>query len=390
MLKKTIKELASKYLPEIIQIRRYLHQYPELSFNEYESSKYITSILDKWNIEYSKGYAETGILALLKGKNPESKVIALRADFDALPIKEENQVSYRSKNEGVMHACGHDAHTSSLLGTLKILNEIRNNWDGTIKFIFQPAEERIPGGAKQMIKEGILESPKVDRMFGQHVFPDLESGKVGFCSGKYMASTDELYLDVKGIGGHAALPEKNKNPIIISAKLIRELYHHFDQEKDRPCVFSIGFLSGKGSTNVVPDNVRMMGTFRCMDEEFRYLSHKKILSITNNIARDNNIEINVEILKGYPFLENDKNVTEKAILNAKEFLSSKQVVDLPIRMTAEDFAYYTKKIPCCFYRLGTANKAKGITHGLHTSKFDIDEDSLELGMGLMSWIAIKS
>ena len=390
MNKETIKELASKYFNEIIDIRRHLHQFPELSFQEHKTSKYISGILTKWNINHSIGYANTGIVAIIEGKNPQSNVVALRADFDALPIQEENKVDYCSKNDGIMHACGHDAHTSSLLGTVRILNDLKDNLTGTVKFIFQPAEEMIPGGAKQMIEEGVMDKPKVKYMFGQHVFPDLEVGMVGFCPGKYMASTDELYFTIKGKGGHAAIPEKNINPIVIGSILIQKLYEHFDKEKNRPSVFSIGYINGEGSTNIVPDIVSLKGTFRCMDERFRSLSHRKMLEICDFTQSNHNVKIELNIKKGYPYLENDVTLTTKAISYAKEFLSESQIVELPIRMTAEDFSYYTRHAPSCFYRLGTANKKKGITHGLHTSRFDIDEKSLEIGMGLMSWIAIRT
>ena len=386
-LKEKIQELSAELLPEIIEIRRYLHMHPEISFQEFKTSRYIKSVLLNWNIPFYDGIAETGIVVLLKGKNPEKSCTALRADFDALPIQEENKAEYCSKNSGVMHACGHDAHTASLLGTIRILEAIKSEWEGNIKFIFQPAEERLPGGAKQMIAEGVLENPKVYSMFGQHVFPDLEVGQVGFKAGMYMASTDELHITINGKGGHAALPEKNKNPIKVASKLISDLYDYFDKEKETPSVFSIGFIEGNGSTNVVPNKVKMMGTLRAMDENWRENAHDKMLNIAEKLSKKYNIEIDFEILKGYPFLENDIQLTNKAIKLAKKYLGEENVTLLPIRMTAEDFSYYTREVPSCFYRLGTANKEKGIIHGLHTSGFDIDEKSLEIGMGLMAFLA---
>jgi len=386
-LKEKIQELSAELLPEIIEIRRYLHMHPEISFQELKTSRYIKSVLLNWNIPFYDGIAETGIVVLLKGKNPEKSCTALRADFDALPIQEQNKVEYCSKNSGVMHACGHDAHTASLLGTIRILDAIKSEWEGNIKFIFQPAEERLPGGAKQMIAEGVLENPKVHTMFGQHVFPDLEVGQVGFKAGMYMASTDELHITINGKGGHAALPEKNKNPIKVASRLISDLYDYFDKEKEIPSVFSIGFIEGNGSTNIVPNKVKMMGTFRAMDENWRENAHDKMLNVAEKLSKRYNIEIDFEILKGYPFLENDIQLTNKAIKLAKKYLGEENVILLPIRMTAEDFSYYTKEVPSCFYRLGTANKEKGIIHGLHTSSFDIDEKSLEIGMGLMAFLA---
>jgi len=388
-LEKSIKELASDLLSEIVNIRRHLHMYPELSFKEFETSNYIKSILNEWNIPFYDKIAETGIVVVLEGKNPTKRCIALRADFDALPIQEENKVMYSSKNDGIMHACGHDAHTASLLGTIKILDAIKSDWEGTVKCIFQPAEERLPGGAKQMIEEGVLESPIVENMLGQHVFPDLEVGKVGFRPGIYMASTDELYIKIKGKGGHAALTSKNINPIVIASRLISKLYSFFDKEQNSQSVFSIGFIHGNGSTNIVPETVNMMGTFRSLDDDFRIKIHNKLLLIAEDVSKEFKADIDFEIKKGYPTLENDVFTTQESIKLAKEYLGDDNVVNLDIRMTAEDFAYYTKKIPCCFYRLGTANKEKGIINGLHTSKFDIDEGSLEIGMGLMAYLVVN-
>jgi len=385
-----IKKLSEKHFNKIVEIRRHIHQNPELSFQEYETSKYIKSVLDSWNISYTDNIADTGILAIIEGKNPKKKCIAVRADFDALPIEEENEVKYCSKNKGVMHACGHDVHTSSMLGAIKILNELKQEWEGTIKFIFQPAEERIPGGAQQMIKEGVLENPNVENVIAQHVFPDLEVGKVGFRAGMYMASTDEIYIMVSGKGGHAALPEKYNSPIIAASNLIMELDNHFTKERNRPSVFAIGFVSAEGSTNVIPANVKLMGTFRAVDEQFRSKSHKVMQEFAKKISEKYNIEIDFEIKKGYPFLKNDEILTNLSSQFAKQYLGENNVVELPIRMTAEDFSYFTFERPSCFYRLGTRNEEKGIIHGLHTSKFNIDEDALKIGMGMMSWLIIKN
>ena len=385
-----IKQLADSAFDEVIEIRRYIHKNPELSFKEHKTSAYIKSILQKWNIPYSDGFAKTGIVVLLEGNNPASKILALRADFDALPITEENNIDYCSVNNGVMHACGHDAHTASMLGALNILNTLKDEWKGTIKFVFQPAEEMLPGGAQQMIKEGVLENPKVEKMIGQHVFPDLEVGKVGFCSGKYMASTDELHITINGKGGHAALPEKYNNPLLAAAKLILDLESSFVKDKELPSVLAIGFIEGLGSTNVIPDKVKLKGTLRAMDEDFRATAHKRMQEIAKEVANSYNLEIDFDIRKGYPLLVNDVALTESAIVLAKEYLGTENVIDLPIRMTAEDFAYYSHQVPSCFYRLGTRNEQKGIVHGLHTSKFNIDEESLKIGMGLMAYLAIKN
>ena len=385
-----IKQLAESTFDEVVEIRRYIHKNPELSFKEHKTSAYIKSILKGWEIPFTEDIADTGVVVLLEGNNPNSKTLALRADFDALPITEENEIEYCSVNKGVMHACGHDAHTASMLGAIKILNSLKQEWEGSIKFIFQPAEEMLPGGAQQMIKEGVLENPKVEKMIGQHVFPNLEVGKVGFRPGKYMASTDELHITIKGKGGHAALPSQYNNPLLAAAKLITDLDESFQKDKELPSVLAIGFVEGLGATNVIPEQVNLKGTLRAMDEEFRANAHKRMLAISTTIAQTYQVEIDFDIRKGYPCLVNDEELTNKSIAFAKEYLGSENVIDLPVRMTAEDFAYFSHEVPSTFYRLGTANKSKGIIHGLHTSRFNIDEQSLKIGMGLMAYLAIKN
>ena len=386
-MKEKILELSDLFFDEIVSIRRYMHMHPELSFQEFETSNYIKSILKSWDINFLDGYANTGILVNLEGKEPSSRVIALRADFDALPILEENDVEYKSKNEGIMHACGHDAHTASMLGALKILHTTKDHWRGTIKFIFQPAEERLPGGAKQMIEEGVLENPNVQHVIAQHVLPELEVGKVGFRCGTYMASTDELYVTISGKGGHAAIPSSYNNPIIASSELVLDLNQFFNDKAD--AIFAIGYIDGTGSTNIIPNEVNLMGTFRALDESFRLESHNHMNRLVDQVAKKYNIKIDLNIKKGYPALNNDIQFTLNQMNKAKEFLGEKNVIDLPIRMTAEDFSYFANAVPSCFYRLGTGNKDKGLIHGLHTSKFNIDEDSLKIGMGLMAFLAIS-
>lgn len=387
-MKEQIQNLSEEFFDEIVLVRRHLHMNPELSFEEYETSKYIKELLLSWKIDYKDDFENNGISVLIKGNSPNSRVLALRADFDALPIKEENDVIYKSRNEGVMHACGHDAHTSCLLGAIKILNATKDLWEGTIKCIFQPAEERLPGGAKQMIKDGVLENPSVQNIIAQHVLPDLEAGKVGFRTGIYMASTDEIYISVIGKGGHAAIPATYNNPLIASSELILSLDAFFSKQEDS--IFALGYVNGQGSTNVIPNEVKLMGTFRALNENFRKKSHNDINNIVNDIAEKYNLKIDIEIRKGYPSLHNDEDFTKNNILKAKEYLGDENVIDLPIRMTAEDFSYFANERPSCFYRLGTGNKEKGITHGLHTSKFDIDENSLKIGMGMMAYLAISS
>ena len=389
-LKEHIIKLVNNNFDQIVEIRRHLHENPELSFQEYETSKYIISLLNKWNIKYNSGIANTGIECIIEGKNPEKKVIALRADMDALPIEEQNNFSYKSKNKGVMHACGHDVHTASLLGTLQILNQLKDSFEGTVKFIFQPAEEKLPGGAIQMIEEGILENPKPDFILGQHVYPELTVGKIGFRKGIYMASTDEIYITVKGKGGHAAMPEKITNTVLIASQIIVAL-QQIPKElapKDIPTVLSIGKVTANGATNVIPNEVYLEGTFRTFNEEWRKVAHDHIKEISETIAKRQKATVDVNIKNGYPVLHNNENETEKTIQFAKEFLGDDQVAELDIRMTAEDFAYFSQKVPACFYRLGTSSNEE-TKFPLHSPKFNVDENALKTGMGTMVYVTIK-
>lgn len=384
-----IKERASSILEEVICMRRHLHQHPELSFKEYNTSKYVCEKLSEFEIEYEAGIVETGIVALIKGKNPTKKIIALRADLDALPIFEENDVDYKSINKGVMHACGHDVHTSSLLGCAKILNELKNEFEGTIKLIFQPGEEVLPGGASLMINEGVLENPVPKQIFGQHVYPQLNAGKVGFRSGMYMASADEIYVTINGEGGHAALPHENIDPILITSHIITALQQLISRmiPPTIPAVLSFGKIIGNGATNIIPDKVELEGTFRAMNEEWRMKAHTKMKKMAESIAESMGGTCDFRIEKGYPFLENDEQTTELAKNAAIEYLGKENVIDLDLRMTAEDFAYYSQIIPACFYRLGVKSEKENHT-GLHTSTFNIDEKALETSTGLMAWIAL--
>ena len=386
-----VKELAANYSDEVVAIRRHLHQQPELSFVEFETSKYIQSKLDEWGITYEAGMVKTGIVVLVEGNNPSKKVIALRADIDALPIQEENNFPYRSVNDGVMHACGHDLHTSSLLGVVKILNELKSEFEGTVKCFFQPGEERLPGGASLMIKEGILENPKPEIVFGQHVYPDLPCGKVGFRPGIYMASADELYVTVHGKGGHGALPHKNVDPVLITSHIMVALQQVVSRQAkpDVPTVLSFGKVVANGSTNVIPAKVELEGTFRTFNEEWRAEAHEKMVKMAKSIAESMGGTCDFEVRKGYPFLVNDEHVTLRAKKVAQQFLGEENVVDLDLRMTAEDFSYYSQEMPGCFYRLGTARPEEQKVSGLHTSTFNLDENAIELGVGLMAAMAIE-
>lgn len=391
ILPQHIQQLAEQYRGDLVQTRRHLHQHPELSFEEAETAAYVARYLSAWGIPFQAGVAGHGIVALIEGRNPAKGFIALRGDMDALPIHEANDVPYRSQRDGVMHACGHDVHTTCLLGAARLLNELRDRWEGAVKLLFQPAEERLPGGASLMIKAGALEQPAPAAIFGQHVFPLLEAGKVGFRAGMYMASSDELYMTVKGKGGHGAMPHECVDPIIISAHILTALQQVVSRYADptKPSVLTFGHIaSSGGTTNVIPDEVKLMGTFRAMDEKWRFEAHNRMQQLARGIAESMGGHCELRIEVGYPTLFNDEKLTDKARQNAVAYLGAENVVDLPIRLTSEDFAYFSQVIPGCFYRLGTRNAERGITSLLHTNTFDIDEDSLPIGAGLLAWLAV--
>lgn len=391
MLKEKIKSLAKAYKEEVIQTRRHLHANPELSFHEYKTAAYVKERLREIGITKIESKADTGWAALIEGRNPGKNTLALRADMDALPIIEANDVSYKSQNPGVMHACGHDAHTASLLGAAKILNEVKDQFEGTIKLIFQPGEEVAPGGASLMIRDKVLENPTPSGIIGQHVMPLIPVGKVGFRPGIYMASADELYITVKGKGGHGAMPETLIDPVLIAAHLIVALQQVVSRAASPkiPSVLSFGRVEALGATNVIPNEVKIQGTFRTLDEPWRAKAHEKMLQIAHGIVEGMGGELDFEIRKGYPFLKNEPEMTARAKQAAQDYLGEENVLDLDIWMAAEDFAFYSQIVDGCFYRLGTRNEAKGIVSGVHTPTFDIDEDALEIGAGLMAWLAVS-
>lgn len=390
-LKGKIKVLAKQYSDDNVFNRRHLHSHPELSFKEFETAKFVEAKLTEYGITNFERKAETGVIAIIEGRNPQSRTIALRGDMDALPIIEANDVPYKSQNEGVMHACGHDVHTSSLLGVGRILNELKDHLEGTIKLVFQPGEEKIPGGASLLIKEGVLEAPKVQKMIGQHVMPQIEAGKIGFRSGLYMASADEIYVTVKGKGGHGAMPQFTVDPVLIASHIIIALQQVISRNSSPldPCVLSFGKVIANGATNVIPNEVKIEGTFRALNEEWRAEAHRRMVKMATGIAESMGGTCDFDIHRGYPFLKNDEALTAAARSHAEEFIGKENIVDLDIWMASEDFAYYSQVVPSCFYRLGTGNKARGITSGVHTPTFDVDETALELGVGLMSWMAVR-
>ena len=385
-----IKSLASANAQETVKNRHHLHQNPELSYQEKETQAYVEAQFKAMGIS-SNRIADTGLIALIEGKNPSKKVIALRADMDALPIFEANQVPYKSQREGVMHACGHDVHTSSLLGTAKILQEIRGEFEGTVKLLFQPAEEKAPGGASIMIQDGALQNPIPNGILGQHVAPNIPVGKIGFREGMYMASADELYLTVKGKGGHGAMPDICVDPILIASHIIVAMQQIISRNKNPrlPSVLTFGKIEGLGATNIIPDEVKIQGTFRAMDEEWRADGLAKMKKLAEGMAEAMGGTCEFNVLKGYPFLQNNPALTRRMKEAAIEYMGQEHVIDLDIWMAAEDFAWYTHHVDACFYRLGTRNEARGIISGVHTPTFDIDEQALEIGPGLMAWLAIQ-
>ncbi len=386
-----VKRKVSEISPLLRQIRHYLHANPELSFEESETAEYISGLLSSWNIAHKCNIGGYGIVGIIEGQNPGTKTIALRADMDALPIFEKNDKPYCSQNPGIMHACGHDVHMTCLLGAVKILSENRQLFNGTIKFIFQPAEETLPGGAKKMIEAGVLNDPKPECIIGQHVFPDMEVGKVGVKSGPYMASTDELNITVKGRGGHGALPFTFDDSVHAAAELIYKIKELVNEKApdEFPTVLSFGKVIANGAYNVIPPEVEIKGTFRTFDEKWRTEVHNIINRSAKEVGANHGTDCDVFINSGYPVLENNEMATLVFKEGAIEFLGKSNLEELEMRTTGEDFARFTQLIPGVFYRLGVANNEKGINSSLHSPTFDVDEESLDIGTGLMIWTALS-
>ncbi|RYZ28132.1 MAG: amidohydrolase [Chitinophagaceae bacterium] len=385
MLQQRIKTLAKQYKDEFIGIRQHLHAHPELSYQEFETSKYVQEKLKEYKIPFEVK-ATTGVVGLIEGKNPGSRIVALRGDMDALPIAEQNDLPYKSTNAGVMHACGHDVHTTCLLGAAKILSETKNEWEGTVKLLFQPGEEKNPGGASLLINEGALQNPAPTCIFGLHVNPQLETGKLSFRGGKVMASADELYITIKSKGGHAAAPHLTADTILIASHLVVSLQQVISRNRDpfSPSVLTISSFQGGFTTNVIPSEVKLMGTFRAMDETWRFKAHDLIRKHTVELVHAMGAEVDLHIDVGYPTVYNNESLHMYAKNLAEGFMGKENVEETEVRMGAEDFGYYSQKIPGCFFRLGTANKEKGITSGVHTPTFNIDENAIEIGMGMMA------
>lgn len=389
MIQERIKALAKRYSPEYIDIRHHLHANPELSYQEFETSAFVQARLKEMGIPFEI-MAKTGVIGTIKGRNPEKSLIALRADMDALPIREENDIPYKSKKEGIMHACGHDVHTTILLGASRILKELAEDWDGTIRLIFQPGEERNPGGASLLIKEGVLDSPRPSAIFGLHVHPGLEIGKLSFRSGQVMASADELFFTIRGKGGHAAAPHTTVDTILVASHLIVALQQIISRNRNplSPSVLSITSFQGGYTTNVIPSEVKLMGTFRSMDEAWRFKAHELIRKLSTELVGSMGAELDLHIDVGYPMVYNEERLHAEAKQQAENYMGKNNVQETEIRMGSEDFGYYTQVIPGCFYRLGVMNEEKGIISGVHTPTFNIDESAIEIGMGMMAWLGV--
>lgn len=390
MLKEKIQRLAGELHSSVITNRRHLHAHPELSFMEYKTSAFVKEKLDQMGIAWSP-MAGTGVVAMIEGAKSSDKLIALRADMDALPIAEKNDIDYASENSGVMHACGHDAHTSSLLGTASILQSIRDEFAGKIKLIFQPGEEKLPGGASMMIKEGVLIRDKPSAVIGQHVSPNIPAGKIGIRKGKFMASMDEIFVTVKGKGGHGAQPHKNIDPVLISAQILVALQQVVSRMANptEPTVLSFGKVIADGAINVIPDTVYMEGTFRALDEAWRSEAHKKMRTIAEGVAQSFGGTCELTINRGYPYLINEVKLAGDVQGHAEDYLGKDNVIPQEIWMASEDFSMFSQAADCCFYLIGTRNEAKGFTSSLHTPTFNIDEHALQVGPGLMAYIALK-
>lgn len=384
-----IKQLADKYYDDVVTLRRTIHANPELAFEENETSALVANTLEKYGVEVRRGVAKTGVVGTIRGKN-KGKVVALRGDMDALPILEATGLPFASKNTGKMHACGHDAHTSIGLGAAMILSELKDELNGEVRFLFQPSEERVPGGAPFMIEDGALDG--VDEIYGLHVIAQNDAGTVGFFPGEMMASADELYFTIKGKSGHGARPQYAIDPIVTSAQVITALQTLVSRNLDpfSQGVITIGSIHGGFAPNIIPEEVKLVGTVRAMTKEWRDYAHKRIVEIVEGICAANGATCDILIDKGYPVLKNHPEQTMFADEAARELFGSDRVFKAERLMGAEDFAYYLEKVPGTFYRLGIRNEKMGITADIHNDHFTIDEEALRTGIAMQAYLAVKA
>ncbi|MEN9699701.1 MAG: hypothetical protein RLZZ301_899 [Bacteroidota bacterium] len=393
MTKSEIQAEIEAIQAQVIAWRRHIHAHPEPSFQEFETMEYVARILTEHGVSHQKGVAETGIVAIIRADShpQDMPCVALRADLDALPIDEQTNHEFKSTRAGYMHACGHDVHTSILLGVALVLQRHRNNLPKPIKLIFQPGEEQSPGGASLMMAAGVLSNPEVESLVALHVYPEFEVGEIGIKSGLYMASSDEIHVQIEGVGGHGALPERCINPIQMGLDWIQSCQALVKERcpQDVPQVLSFGRFEALGSTNVIPSSAQIKGTFRTMNEQWRAQVHQLLAEQATEISARYGAKLDLQIAKGYPFLQNDEVFTAhvKAVLS--DTFGPEHIHELGLRMTAEDFAFYSQQKPVCFFRLGVGNQANGIVHAVHHPQFDVDERSLEVGMLAMASIAFQ-
>ncbi len=392
-LKEQVQQLALEAYPKLVAIREHLHRYPELSFKEYDTHDYLCAQLTRLGIEHSPNVAGTGIVAYIRGKNPGKRCIALRSDHDALPIIEKNEDAYKSQNDGVMHACGHDVHSASHLGALMILQSLRDQFEGTVKCIFQLGEELYPCGASLMIREGVLQHPEPSGIIGTHVMPRMPVGKAGIHIGPYMSSADEVILTIKGKGGHAATPHLVVDPIVMAAQVIMSLQTLVSRNASpfMAAVLSFGKIESPGGAyNVIPNEVKITGGLRTFDDQWKQIAHERIRAIAQHTAQALGGECEVSILSVTPVLHNEEALSTRVRQAMIDYLGEDKVEDLPQWAASEDFAYYTQHIPGCFYRLGIWNPETGKgASALHTDTFDVDPTCLAVGSGLMAWLALQ-
>lgn len=386
-MKNKIQMLSKEIIAEAVSMRRHIHSFPELSGKEYKTSDFIREKLQQFGIENIRQIADTGIVATVFGNNCNKKRVALRAEMDALPIYEKNEFSFKSKNDGVMHACGHDVHTANLLAAAWVLNQLKNEFEGTIQFVFQPSEEAMPSGANRMLSEGIFEQRQPDAMIAIHVDPTIPVGKIGFRCGSTSASADECYITVKGKGGHGAYPAQFINPIVIASKIIIELQSLTDLSV--PTVVTFGKIEALGKTNVVPEIAKIEGTIRAFDEKRRGEIHQQIRQKAAEIAQSFGGSVDVNILLGYPVLKTDRALTLRCKSYLEDYFDNTCMVESPLRMGADDFSYFSEKYSATLLRLGTRNESKGIVSALHTDTFDVDEDIIKIGIETLCCIALN-